>query len=438
MNYRLETGTAIARSLATFMGFFDLVSYNAVSNHNNRTFGLVLAIIPLPLSVVRDELPFFNEDAHHPALSISLSLLERAKGSCRSDAGAANYNFKLALSSVSWDPVYNSQEVEIAVEKFYKILYMCLNANVLVVSQYKHSKYPPWFSRDIVSDQMLENRLSRKRSYSRYHEEQFKLVRSRVKAKIARAYSSYVRSVEERVGCDLREFWKYVNNKRFSHPNEEFIKHNDRIYKGANTANAFADLFSSNASAMDAEPLVDSGRIAGQTPCDPFSLTYFSREDVVDAIKLLNSRATGGPDKIPAFVVKGCWEFLCGPLHYIFNLCIRKSEFPGVWKCSRVTPVFKSGNRSFASNYTPIAILNVFAKIFERILYKRIFLYVQPKIVQSQHGFLPDRSTVTNLLEFVDKVSRVWDVGGRVDEIYKDFSKAFDTFDNGILLDRME
>ncbi|XP_022194706.2 uncharacterized protein LOC111052358 [Nilaparvata lugens] len=324
--------------------------------------------------------------AHHPALSISLSLPERAKGSCRSDAGAANYNFKRAdvlnlyriLSSMSWEPVYDSQEVEIAVEEFYKILYMCLDANVPVVSQYKHSKYPPWFSRDIVSDLKLNNRLSRKRSYSRYHDEHFKLVRSRVKAKIATAYSSYVRSVEERVGCDLREFWKYVNNKLFSHLNKEFIKHIDRIYKGADTANALADLFSSNASAMEAEPLVDSGRIVGRTPCDPFSFTHISREDVDDAIKLLNSRPTGGPNKIPAFVVKGCWEFLSGPLHYIFNLCVCKSEFPGVWKCSRVTPVFKSGNRSFASNYRPIAILNVFAKIFERILYKQIFSYVQP------------------------------------------------------------
>ncbi|KAG8300320.1 hypothetical protein J6590_078996 [Homalodisca vitripennis] len=43
-----------------------------------------------------------------------------------------------------------------------------------------------------------------------------------------------------------------------------------------------------------------------------------------------------------------------------------------------------------------------------------------------QHGFLPRRSVVSNLMEFSLDISAELDNGGRVDVIYMDFAKAFD------------
>ena len=47
-------------------------------------------------------------------------------------------------------------------------------------------------------------------------------------------------------------------------------------------------------------------------------------------------------------------------------------------------------------------------------------------IKESQHGFKHGRSCLSNLLVFLDKVTRCIDDGNTVDAIYLDFAKAFD------------
>ena len=47
-------------------------------------------------------------------------------------------------------------------------------------------------------------------------------------------------------------------------------------------------------------------------------------------------------------------------------------------------------------------------------------------IKDSQHGFMPGKSCATNLVEFMDTVSKAVDDGEAVDIFYLDFAKAFD------------
>ena len=47
-------------------------------------------------------------------------------------------------------------------------------------------------------------------------------------------------------------------------------------------------------------------------------------------------------------------------------------------------------------------------------------------IAKSQHGFLPHRSCLTNLLEFLEVITKLIDEGHSVDIVFLDFSKAFD------------
>ena len=55
-----------------------------------------------------------------------------------------------------------------------------------------------------------------------------------------------------------------------------------------------------------------------------------------------------------------------------------------------------------------------------------------------QHGFIPGKSTTTNMYEFLDFVTKNVDKGKSVDVVYLDFSKAFDKVPWNKLLQKLE
>ena len=53
----------------------------------------------------------------------------------------------------------------------------------------------------------------------------------------------------------------------------------------------------------------------------------------------------------------------------IFKSCLNQSVFRAEWQKANVVPVHKKGNHQCVKNYRPVALLLVFSKIFERLLY---------------------------------------------------------------------
>ena len=63
--------------------------------------------------------------------------------------------------------------------------------------------------------------------------------------------------------------------------------------------------------------------------------------------------------------------------------------------------------------------------------------YVFQQINTSQHGFIPGKSCVTQLVEVLEEIGRKLDSGEQTDVIYLDMSKAFDKVSHAKLLDRL-
>ncbi|GAB0179425.1 mitochondrial enolase superfamily member 1 [Grus japonensis] len=78
-------------------------------------------------------------------------------------------------------------------------------------------------------------------------------------------------------------------------------------------------------------------------------------------------------------------------------------------------------------------------KVMEQIFLSAITCHVQDNQVigPSQHGFMKDRSPLTNLISFYDKVTHLVEEGKAVDVVYLVFSKAFDTISYSILLEKL-
>ena len=72
-------------------------------------------------------------------------------------------------------------------------------------------------------------------------------------------------------------------------------------------------------------------------------------------------------DLISSYSLKLSMPILASPLSQIFNLSMSQGIFPGGWKIARVAPVHKSGPTDDQSNYRPISVLPVVARLFEKL-----------------------------------------------------------------------
>ena len=49
-----------------------------------------------------------------------------------------------------------------------------------------------------------------------------------------------------------------------------------------------------------------------------------------------------GPDNIPSKFIKLVAEHLALPVTYIINKCVKRKEFPSLWKIARISPIPKA------------------------------------------------------------------------------------------------
>ena len=164
--------------------------------------------------------------------------------------------------------------------------------------------------------------------------------------------------------------------------------------------------------------------------------------EVKRLLKELDPHKAAGPDKIATFVLKECADQLAIPLTFIFQKSLLTGEVPIEWRIADVIPIFKmKGRRDRALNYRPVSLTSVVCKVMEKIVRRKILSHLERIgfLTNGQHGFREGRSTVTNLLEFYDRVSEIMqERDGWVDCIYLDFQKAFDSVPHDRLIAKLD
>ena len=121
------------------------------------------------------------------------------------------------------------------------------------------------------------------------------------------------------------------------------------------------------------------------------------------------------------------------------NRTICEGTIPSDWKHAVVTPVHKAGPKTVPSNFRPISVLPVFSKILERAVHQMIYKYLQEHNLLSAHqsGFRPLHSTSTCLTHVTNTLLHNIDKGYLTGLVFLDLSKAFDTLDHNVMLDKL-
>jgi hypothetical protein len=78
-----------------------------------------------------------------------------------------------------------------------------------------------------------------------------------------------------------------------------------------------------------------------------------------------------------------------------------------------------------------------FSKLFELVIKDHISHYLKFKLNPCQHGFTKSKSTVTNLVSYLESISPLVTSQGRADAIYFDLSSAFDLVPHTPLLHKL-
>ena len=127
-------------------------------------------------------------------------------------------------------------------------------------------------------------------------------------------------------------------------------------------------------------------------------------------------------------------------LSLTFNASLELGQFPREWKEANVTPVPKSGDRELVTNYRPVSIPPVVSKVFELLIHHQLYHYHDSNnlLSSAQFGFRPRHNTQDVLLKSVDDWKMALDRNEFVATVMIDLSKAFDTIDHSLLLNKLE
>ena len=149
---------------------------------------------------------------------------------------------------------------------------------------------------------------------------------------------------------------------------------------------------------------------------------------ITDIIRKLSPNKAHGCDGLSVAMLQICPSEIALPLSIIFNECISSGTFPDTWKQANVQPVHKKGNRQIKSNYRPISLLPICGKILEKIVFDKVYSYLNENnlLSKNQSGFRPGDSTIYQLLSITSDIFESFEKHDETRALFLDISKAFD------------
>lgn len=434
---------------------------NFVNNAHGGVLDLVLTNVSADdTHIWKCEDSLVPMDAYHPPLEIAFNFSrngrvadQSSQSQCESVPQSLRWNFRKAdlfalysdLSSIDWSCLYRQKDVNEAVNVFYEVVNSSLDRNVPLrkcsTDGPRRYNYPSWYTPEIIRYIKLKhfNLVKFKRYGLEFNRELFRYYRNLVKELIGSANREHIRSIQRKIHLDPKQFWRHVEDKRGSRrPKDTFTLDNVRVSNQV-AVDAFAEHFSSvfhtRVPLLDAEHAERAA--CGGLDASCINLSQVSLGELRRVVRRLKVNSSPGPDGIPAFLLKDCLPVLEEPLLFVFNLALSERIYPSLWKVSRVTPVPKDASSMEIDTFRPIAILSVFAKVFEGVINRHITPLISRRLTDVQHGFRAGRSTTTNNVNFADYVLQHMDSAHQVDAAFFDFKKAFDLVDNDILLRKL-
>ena len=173
-----------------------------------------------------------------------------------------------------------------------------------------------------------------------------------------------------------------------------------------------------------------------------FKIQKINTATVSLLINSLSNKTSSGTDGISNKLLKSVAEPLLKPLQKLINISIQSGIVPQQLKKAKVLPIYKgadAGSKTLYSSYRPISILNTISKVLEKAVEGQLRQYFtfNGLFYSGQYGFRPNRNTTQALLDLTCHINERLDQNSHTLGVFIDLSKAFDTLNFDILLQKL-
>ena len=352
------------------------------------------------------------------------------------------------FSNISWIEELGNVDVNTMWNKFEEIVNVAIQKFV-PRQVIKNRRYPRWMTRDVIRVRNFKERMWRRyrESKSLNDKVEYQVARNKTIEVYRKAKRNFERKLAHEIKSNPKVFYSYVRSKYRTKDTVGPLQNKDGIIiaDGSGMCEELNEYFSTVFTCEDLTNIADiMPKITAVFHGDQSSVLQniaISQGNICMRLKRLDpNKAPGVDGLVPRLLVETA-DTLCVPLYIIYSKSLEEGCVPSHWKQANVSPIYKkSGSKEKASNYRPISLTSQACKLLESMIRDSIFQHLSKfdLIRATQHGFVNNRSCLTNLLEYFDIVTRSVDKGEPLDVIYLDFQKAFDKVPHKRLLLKLQ
>jgi hypothetical protein len=438
-----ETPVSTNSSHTKYLDIFDNLSLSCLINSPTHQSGNILDLILTnqpELFLCTSINPDLLTTSDHFTINTELTLSKRNKPPMK----IRKFCFKKAdwksinedLNKINWKSIFRNLDIKKKLDLFKSKLDIVLRKHIPMVLV-KAGEHPPWYDSELKN---LKRRVDRARKSSNSKSDN-KLKEDFME--LETSYRELVKSKRANYFVDggsgntvSKKLYKHISSLSHSTRIPDVI-HNDHSTssKTLDKCNMFNSFFSKQFSGQsNYNTQIDFDR---NHPSDCNEL-WFEERDVFLILKNLDPSKAAGPDNIEGTVLKNCRFSISKPLSLMFNSCFQEGNIPAEWKDANVVPIHKKNSKNDVKNYRPISLTCLVMKVFEKLVRDRIYFHCKDKITVHQHGFLPQKSCNTQLIEFTSHLTYSLNNHLQTDIVYFDFSKAFDSVSHDLILEKLK
>ena len=340
-------------------------------------------------------------------------------------------------------------------EEFLSLFRRCIDASCKLKNpkiSKRNKQDNPWITTGLINSISKRDRLYKlwKRTQTKRCttgnprlQEQYRKYRNMLSNLIKQSKQKCYIEQFERASGNMKKTWSIINNLRGKNQTSSSfcIKEGNSVITDEKViANKFNKHFCSLADNLNKDIRKPQAcNFRDYLPPSQASSIFLEKTTTAEIISIIEEFENDKSSDIPIIVIKHCAMTIAPTLSSLFNKYIESGEFPNVLKIGRISPIYKKDAKDNIKNYRPISTLPIFRKIFEKVLYSRIYDYVTSKNILSktQFGFRKLHATSHAIHQSVNFIKKSHSASKHVIGTFIDLSKAFDTIDHNTLLTKL-